>query len=177
MQLDVFTPRNYRTLTPISELPFVQPAESPDRPSHWHVPPTGCYEEATRYGNHLAAHFVAYLRDNPGAIGSGLLRSIVRDMDLDEGSDSNAAAIGFFEYLEVLLARAVSGVDPFAHLDDLHARYDEVMAAHGYPDAEPGFLECSKLSRLAVALQGACGYVGARFDEVVGLCDIERRSS
>ncbi|GMV60125.1 hypothetical protein FBR04_19560 [Betaproteobacteria bacterium PRO7] len=176
MQQDVFTPRNYRTLTPISELPFVRAAESPDRPSHWRVPPMGCYEEATRYGNHLAAHFVAYLRDNPGAIGSGLLRSIVRDMDLAEGTDSNAATIGFFEYLEVLLARAVSGVDPFEHLDELHARYDEVMAAHGYPDAEPGFLECSKLSRLAVALQGTCSYVGSRFDEVVGPGDVEHSS-
>jgi len=76
---------------------------------------------------------------------------LVRDMDLSEGSNSNAAAAGFFEYIEVLLVRAARELDPFKHLEDLVRQFDEAMEAQGYPDADPQTLDTQR-SRLACAV-------------------------
>ncbi len=70
----------------------------------WDVPHTDDYDYARMLGSVYAAHFTQYLRDNPHTVGHNLLGRIATDMDFHDASAKRGYWIGFFSFLEYLLA-------------------------------------------------------------------------
>lgn len=117
----------------ISALPFM----SPKRDNRligfrdfWQVPPTDDYVRACEVGREYAAHFVQYMKDNPGAAGENTLGHIAAAIDFSDGSRAKGYWVGFFSHLERLIYEQTQKADVFAESDRISARC-EVLAAGG----------------------------------------------
>ncbi|WP_227107775.1 hypothetical protein [Chromobacterium rhizoryzae] len=101
-------------------LPFV--SRRPGRPQadYWQMPAAHPdYAADCAYGRECGAHFVQWLKDNPGYCGQSLLARITRDIDFRK-PEQRGYRVGFFNYLEAMLTLAARKVDVFEHVDELH---------------------------------------------------------
>ena len=79
----------------------------------WDVPATDDYSEACRSGHEFAANFAQYLKDNPDEVGGNYLGTIIEKMHLSDDSCTNGYRVGFFCYLEELIAIAAKRTNIF----------------------------------------------------------------
>lgn len=94
----------------LTELPFVADVKVSSRRKErkfWHVPEVDCYATANIVGAQYAADWIQYLKDNPGAVGSGLLGLFAEGMYQTRRDDaSHGIAVGFLVLIERALAQA-----------------------------------------------------------------------
>jgi hypothetical protein len=95
-------------------LPFVScPDNTVRNINRWNVAKAESYDAAKRMGLEYGAHFAQYLKDNPGAEGLCNLGLIAAAIDFSDESESQGYWVGFFSYLEKLVAAAAIRVDVF----------------------------------------------------------------
>lgn len=104
----------------IDELPFVSKTKG-RLLNFWDVPQDLDYGEACIKGREFAAHFVQYLKDNPGCAGSNYLGFIARDIDFGDKSETSGIWVGFFTYLEHMVSDFAT--NPFATKSRLDRLY------------------------------------------------------
>ena len=115
--------------TPMSELPFVSRPERKDkkaRHSNWNVPAAEDYGVACEIGREYAAHYIQYLKDNPGQM--PILNCIVSDIDFEDKSNTKGYWVGFISYLDRLLRAQARQLDVFADVDREQAIYARLAA-------------------------------------------------
>lgn len=92
--------------------------------SHWRVPPTDNYGLGCRMGREYAAHFIQYLKDNPGTVGMNWLGQIAKDIDFADDSGAKGYWVGFFSHLERYIVAGAQNVNVF---DDAERRNDHQL--------------------------------------------------
>lgn len=126
------SPRMYRN-APLSALPFIDHKRRSIRDqSNWKPQPVMSYAEACALGVTYAAHFLAYLQDNPSLAGANVLGSIVRQMDFANETDAKGIIVGFLSTIERYAYLGARGVDVFqdaAHEIDWIRQVEAARAA------------------------------------------------
>ena len=120
--------------TPMSELPFVNwPGRKGKKAEHsnWSVPAVDDYVMACNLGREYAAHYIQYLKDNPGCM--SVLGHIAASINFEDRSNTVGCWVGFFEYLERLLIAQARQMNVFEDVDLIKARYADQKA-----NATPG---------------------------------------
>lgn len=115
------------TPAPIDALPFIHRPRRIEKRTNWRVPATNSYSDACSNGRLYAAHLAQYLAENPGTAGSNLLGHIAADIDFQDESDARGYWVGFFSYLEQLIAGAAADADVFDHVEQLQAREEQIL--------------------------------------------------
>lgn len=115
----------------ISALPFMSPKRDNrliNRRDFWRVQPTDDYVQACEIGREYAAHFVQYMKDNPGAAGENTLGHIAAAIDFADESRAKGYWVGFFSHLERLIYEKAQQLDVFAETDRISAHYEQLAA-------------------------------------------------
>lgn len=100
--------------TPIEALPFV--VRDADTWHYWRTQTTGNYGMDCDLGREYAAHYLQWLKDNPGEIGGSHLSCIARDINY-KSAHSEGIWLAFFYFLEQQLGERALQIDPFAITD------------------------------------------------------------
>ena len=123
---DGFPARHYYRPTParITQLPFIASARYASRHGRglksclWlvnrHITDP---DKATLIGREYAAHFAQFLKDNPTQAGSNLLGRIAAEIRYNDPTAASGYWIGFFSYLERLIAERAAQCVVFDELD------------------------------------------------------------
>lgn len=124
----------------LTKLPFVADVEVLSRRKErkfWHVPEVDCYATANIVGAQYAADWIQYLKDNPGAVGAGLMGWFAKEMYQGQRDDaSHGIAVGFWVLIEQALAQA-GDFDHYACADVTARRVQQYLTvdrqggAHG----------------------------------------------
>lgn len=121
------------------DLPFVADLKvSPRRRerSWWATPPATDYGLACDAGRGFGADFVEYLKQDPRAVGFGIMAMIARQMYRGEHDPSpeSGYAVGFWFFIETMLAHAARQLDPHAvneHINRMYAQINERKPKEG----------------------------------------------
>ena len=90
------------------------------------MPAAEDYGVACDIGREYAAHYIQYLKDNPGQL--PILNYIVSDIDFEDNSNTKGYWVGFISYLDRLLRAQARQLDVFADVDREQARYARLAA-------------------------------------------------
>lgn len=101
------------------DMPRRRKTEGP--PRFWVVTPTDDYVDATQKGHEYAIELAQYFKLNRQWVGANTLINIVGGMDLEDHTPTKGYMVGFFAYLEGLIARAAVGLDLCAELQRTRA--------------------------------------------------------
>lgn len=112
--------------TPIEALPFV--VREADTWHYWRVHTTGDYGLDCDLGREYAAHYLQWIKDNPGYASENSLAMIARDVNY-KSARNHGFWLAFFYFLEQQLGERARQINPFEISDAQLAEEARIDAA------------------------------------------------